>query len=239
MAIRAPRRRDRKETDFYDNLDFIKQLRCTHKLFHERVQVIVPFYAAHSPEDIKLYGMAYNTGMTDEERMIHNKELVKVWKAPIQHIRLYGEGVPIFYPSRQKAANIFFYINAHVKTWRGILGESMNYRSSAPPVEDFDIMMEFANNLEQFLIYHYNEMDLTHGFRRPNTNRFADEGDRTYNSTSTYGKYTKGEYGFSTHRKERTDTLLDHMPQRNDVYQSPLIQEVSDDDLLSLANMRG
>lgn len=238
MRTRAARRRDRKEIDYYHELDFIKQLRCTHKLFHERVQVIVPFYAAHSPEDVKLYGMAYTSGLTADERMIQNKELVKTWKAPIQHIRMYADGIPIFYPNKKRAANIFFYINAHIKTWREILGSSMNMRANAPPVEDFDIMLEFANNLEQFLIHHYDEQDLTNGFRRANMNRFADEGDRIYNATSTYGKFRQGEYGFSTHRTERKDSLLDR-PQRNDAYQSPLLEEVSDDDLLSLANMRG
>lgn len=200
-------RRERYIRSFLDNVDpaLKEQLESTHKLWHERMEVIVPVYAAHTPENIKLYGMAYNTGSTKEERDAYNRSMVKVWMAPIRHIKLYSEGVPIAYPSRERAAKIYFHIKNHVKTWSDLMATSMNMRTKAPPMEDFDIMLEFAQNLEQFLTFYYNSVNGGNVFKRPGMNRFAENEGRFHLQDSTYSKLRDGIFGMMTNRTERND----------------------------------
>lgn len=200
-------RRERYQLEELQNAtpEFVEQLRSSHKLWHERCEVIVPVYAAHDPEDIKRRGMTYNTGSTKEERDNYNRSMVKIWAAPIRHIRLYAEGVPIAYPNRARAARIYFHIKNHVATWSMLLGESMNMRSKSPPMEDFDIMLEFAQNLEQFLTFYYNSARGDNFFKRPTMNRFAEMETRRFSPDSTYSKLRDGIYGLLTDRQQRVD----------------------------------
>ena len=199
---------DRIDLDKWDNVspERLEQLRSTHKLWHERTEVMVPLYAAHTPESIKLYGMAYTEGLTNEERAAQNNSMVKTWMAPIRHIRLFHEGVPIAYPNRARAAKIYFYIKNHIATWSELLQGSMNARSKAPPMEDFDMMLEFAENLEKFLVFYYNSDKSDAVFSKANMNRFAQGEGRYFNPESTYSKLREGVFGLMTNRTDRNDS---------------------------------
>ncbi len=200
-------RRERYQMDQLLNPspELIEQLKSTHQLWHERCEVIVPVYAAHDPEDIKLYGMVYNSGSTKEERDQYNRSMVKIWAAPIRHIRLYSEGVPLAYPNRARAAKIYFHIKNHVATWSQLIGGSMNMRTKTPPMEDFELMLEFAQNLEQFLTFYYNSKRGDNFFKRPSMNRFAESEGRYNSKDSTYSKLREGIFGLLTNRTERID----------------------------------
>lgn len=207
--MKAFSRRERYQREEIQNVspEFLEQLKSTHKLWHERCEVIVPVYAAYDPADIKLRGMTYNTGSTKEERDNYNRSMVKIWAAPIRHIRLYSDGVPIAYPNRARAARIYFHIKNHVATWSTLLGESMNMRAKAPPMEDFDTMLEFAQNLEQFLTFYYNSANGDNLFKRPTMNRFAEIETRRFSPESTYSKLRDGIFGLLTDRQARVDDV--------------------------------
>lgn len=204
MALGERRRKFSPRPGDYDP-EFIEQLKSTHKLWHERTPVIVPRYAAFTVESVKLYGMAYSEGQTKEERSNYNKEMVKVYMAPIRHVMLYDQGIPIAYPSRERAALIYFHIKNHVRTWSELLGSGMNVRSKAPPPEDFELLLDFAQNLEKFLKFYYRANTKDNFFGRATMNRFANDERYSFKEDSTYNKLRSGIFGMLTERQERVD----------------------------------
>jgi len=212
---------------------FVKQLQSTHKLFHERMQVMVPAYAAQSVEKHKLYGTVYNEGSTKEERDQYNRSMVKVWMAPIRHIILYSEGVPIAYPSRERAARIYFYIKDHVKTWNDLLSTSMNLRAVAPPLDDFELMLEFAENLDQFLEFYYKSGNKQNYFQRHTMNRFAADDKLWHRGDSTYSRLKEGVFSLLSNRVPRNDEPATKV---NSTYQAPQSADITTADEFALEN---
>lgn len=217
--------RDKNGFSLHDEI-FIDQLKATERIWFNRMRIFVPKYAAHDPEYIKRYGTHYSTGQTREERDKINKASVPVYMAPIRHIKLFSEGIPIAYPDREKAIGVYKDIQAHLKTWDQILGTSMNARSNAPDMDDFEIMHEFAQTLEQFLDYYYRTKSALTVVQRATLNRFADIDRGIHSIDSTYSHLRSGAYSLSGPRVERRD---DNSYRGNNSMLEPHLQDANFD----------
>lgn len=195
----------KKDVDEHRRLE----LEATHRLWHKRMMVYVPFYASQTPEQTRMYGNCYNTGMTKQERDNLHNEMVKMWMAPIRQISLYSQGIPIAYPNKMQAIDVYQDIKLHVGNWQEILGQSMNRRSMAPPMEDFELMLEFAENLEVYLehyYYHLKDKSFT-PFKQHTMNRFINSDRYMHRDDSTYSKLRTGIYSYQLDRKPRKDDI--------------------------------
>lgn len=185
--------------------EFVLQLQSTHKLFHERMKVIIPAYASQTVEQLKLRGVIYNENATKEDMDAYNRSLVTVYRAPIQHVLWYAEGIPIAYTNRSYAVKVYVYIKDHLKTWKEFASVSLNTTAFMPPQEDLDLLEEFAFNLEQF-VEQYNQSDKAlMFFKRPGMNRFVASEGRFGNSNSLFGKIHGENYSDLMKRTERKD----------------------------------
>lgn len=185
-----------------------KDLQATHRLWHKRMRVLVPRYATLTPEQIKMYGTCYSTALTKEDRTEYNQEMVYFWMSPIRQILMYAEGIPIAYPNRMLAIEVYQDIKLHVSNWSKLLTRSLNRRVNAPPVEDFDLMLEFAENLEAYLeyYYHHTRSKEFEPFHKRTMNRFVNTDRYMHREDSTYTKLRNGIYGFTGERVPRKET---------------------------------
>lgn len=138
--------------DYYsDNSAKQYEIDATWRLWHLRKPVIVPYYAVMTPEQQKLYGTAYSGGLTKYGRELFNKQPTYTVMAPINHIKLYAEGIPISYPDRESTVEIYEDIYRHMELWSRVTSTSLNRRHNHPPLEEFEIMMEYADRLKVFV----------------------------------------------------------------------------------------
>ena len=185
----------------------VKEIDATRRVWHNRMVVLIPRYAVLHPEFIKQRGVPYSTSMSEPDRVIWNKEMVKVRMSINRQIMLFSEGVPIAYPNRIKAVEAYLDVKQHVANWRILLKGSLNTRTKAPPMEDFDLMLEFAENLEQYLEYYWDKMtaETFTPFKRKTMNRFISNDNYIHAPNSTYNNIREGLYGAHTGRIERVD----------------------------------
>lgn len=185
------------------------ELEATYRLWHKRIRVYLPMYATLSPLQLKYYGTAYNAGMTQDERDTANREMTLQWMSPIRQIALYAEGIPIAYPDRITAAKVYQDIKMHVQNWTDLGHGSLNQRADMPSVEDFELMLEFAENLECYLDHYYRHLkakDFT-PFRKVTMNRFINSDRYMLREDSTYSKLRNGIYTFQGERTSRRDDI--------------------------------
>lgn len=124
---------------------------ATWRLWNLRTPVIVPYYALMSPEKQKLYGVAYSEGLTKYGRELFNKQPKFTMMAPINHVKLYLEGIPIAYPNREATVGIYEDIYQHMDLWNQVTNQTLNRRSNAPPLEEFEALMEYADRLKIYV----------------------------------------------------------------------------------------
>ena len=234
---RLEREEERKEVRELEE----RNLRATERIWNKRIRVLVPRYAALTPEQIKMYGSCYSTGFTNDERDAYNKELVYVWMSANRQIELYREGIAIAYPNRMLAIEVYKDIKQHVKNWSELLGKSLNTRKKAPPVEDFDLMLEFAENLERYLEYYYHNIKSKdfEPFLKRTINRFVNQDRYLHREDSTYSKLRTGIYSFMGDRVPRKETVRSQ-PFQAETNTSHFQEQpmFTDDDLASI-NVRG
>ena len=234
---RLEREQERKEVRELEE----RNLRATERIWNKRIRVLVPRYAALTPEQIKMYGSCYSTGFTNDERDAYNKELVYVWMSANRQIELYREGIAIAYPNRMLAIEVYKDIKQHVKNWSELLGKSLNTRKKAPPVEDFDLMLEFAENLERYLEYYYHNIKSKdfEPFLKRTINRFVNQDRYLHREDSTYSRLRIGIYSFMGDRVPRKETVrsqpLQAETNTSHFQEQPMF---TDDDLASI-NVRG
>ncbi len=234
---RLEREQERKEVREVEK----RNLLATERIWHKRIRVLVPRYAALSPEQIKMYGSCYSAGFISNERDAYNKELVYVWMSANRQIELYKEGIAIAYPNRMLAIEVYKDIKQHVKNWSDLLGKSLNTRKKAPPVEDFDLMLEFAENLERYLEYYYHNIKSKdfEPFLKRTMNRFVNQDRYLHRDDSTYSKLRTGIYSFMSDRVPRKETVRSQPFQaetsNSHFQEQPLF---TDDDLAGI-NVRG
>ena len=235
-------RRSEREQERKEVREFEKQnLLASHRIWHKRIRVLVPRYAALSPAQIKMYGSCYSTGLTQEERNQYNNDLTYVWMSPNRQIELYKEGIAIAYPNRMLAIEVYKDIKQHVKNWSDILGRSLNSRKKAPPAEDFDLMLEFAENLERYLEYYYHNIRSKEfePFLKRTMNRFVNEDRYLHREDSTYSKLRTGIYSFMSDRVPRKESVRTMPFQSESNYSHYQEQPVFTDDDLTGINIRG
>lgn len=234
---RLEREQERKEVRELEKYNLL----ATERIWHKRIRVLVPRYAALTPEQIKMYGSCYSTGFTNDERDAYNKELVYVWMSANRQIELYKEGIAIAYPNRMLAIEVYKDIKQHVKNWSDLLGKSLNTRKKAPPVEDFDLMLEFAENLERYLEYYYHNIKSKdfEPFLKRTMNRFVSQDRYLHREDSTYSRLRTGIYSFMSDRVPRKETVRSQPFQvetnTSHFQDQPMF---TDDDLASI-NVRG
>lgn len=212
-------------------------LMATYRLWHKRMRVLVPRYATLTPEQIKMYGTCYSDSMPVEDRRAYNNELTYVWMSPIRQLALYMEGIPIAYPNRLLAIEVYKDIKLHVHNWSELLGHSMNRRKKAPPVEDFDNLLEFAENLEVYLEYYYHHVQSKdfEPFHKRTLNRFVNEDKYMHRQDSTYTKLREGIYSFTGDRVARKDGPAFSRPS----VQTSNSSHYQDQPILTEADMQG
>lgn len=221
------------------------ELLATKRLWHKRYRIMIPRYAALTPEQLEMYGTCYNSGMTKDERTSYNKDLTLTWMSPIRQIALYSEGIPIAYPNRMKAIEIYKDIQLHVSNWKDLLGRSLNRRIVAPPMEDFDLMLEFAENLEAYLEYYYHHLQTNQSmepFHKRTLNTFVNSDRYMHRGDSTYSRLRTGIYSFMGERRARTETPIQHLSpvQGNEQEHYQNLPEISEDEFGSvMASIRG
>lgn len=194
----------------------VNELEATYRLWHKRIRVFLPQYATLTPEQLKYYGTAYNSGLSKEERDRMNREMTSQHMSVIRMIALYAEGIPMAFPDRMIAVGVYKDIKTHTQTWMELGQGSLNQRSDMPPVEDFDLMLEFAEHLECYLDYYYRNIqskDFT-PFRKVTMNRFINSDKYMHREESTYNKLRTGIYSYQTDRTSRRDDIrrspMDH-----------------------------
>lgn len=219
----------------------INEIDATRRVWHNRMRVWIPRYALHTPEFIKERGIPFNTAMPIEDRDKWNKEMILVYMSINRQVQLYEAGVPIAYPNRMKAVAAYMDIKQHVRNWKLLLSGSMNRRSKAPPMEDFDLLLEFAENLEQYLDYYYDKVDSTdlHAFKRQTMNRFVSNDKHIYREGSTYSNLRDGVYSVHTDRIAR----IDDRPHDSDystqtTHHQPVVEFNEDDALDAIRTLR-
>lgn len=186
-----------------------KELQATYRLWHKRIRVLVPRYASLTPEQLKYYGTCYSDGLSKEERSQYNSDSVYMWMSPIRQIALYAEGIPISYPNRMIAISIYQDIKQHIQNWNDLISRSLNSRYKAPPVEDFELMLEFAENLEAYLEYYYHHIKTKDfaPFHKRTMNRFVNTDRYAHRADSTYTKLREGVYSFTSNRVPRKESI--------------------------------
>lgn len=187
----------------------IKELEATYRIWHRRIRVLLPRYATLTPAQLKMYGTAYNTGMTQDERDTSNREMTSMHMSINRQIELYNEGIPLAYPDRMIAVSVYQDIKQHVQNWTDLGFGSLNNRADMPDVEDFELMLEFAENLECYLDYYYRNIkskDFT-PFHKRTMNRFINSDRYMMREDSTYSKLRGGIYTFQGERTARKDEI--------------------------------
>lgn len=234
---RLEREEERKEVREFEKHNLL----ATHRLWNKRMRVLVPRYATLTPEQTKMYGSCYSTGFTAEERHAYNNELTYVWMSPNRQIELYREGIAIAYPNRMLAIEVYKDIKQHVKNWSDLLGRSLNTRKKAPPAEDFDLMLEFAENLERYLEYYYHNIRSKEfePFLKRTMNRFINEDRYLHREDSTYSKLRTGIYSFMSERVPRKESVRIQPFQTESNGSHYQEQPMFNDDDLSGINLRG
>ena len=185
------------------------ELEATYRLWHKRVRVFLPQYATLTPKQLEYYGTTYNSGITTEERDAMNREMTSQHMSAIRMIALYADGIPLAFPDRMIAVSVYQDIKLHIQNWTDLTAGSLNRSSDMPSVEDFDLMLEFAENLECYLDYYYRNIrarDFT-PFRKTTMNRFINSDKYMHREDSTYTKLRTGIYSFQTERISRRDDI--------------------------------
>lgn len=208
-------------------------LMASHRIWHKRIRVLVPRYAALTPTQLQYYGTCYSEGFTKEERNTYNTDVVYMWMSTNRQIELYSEGIPIAYPNRMIAISVYQDIKQHIQNWSELLTRSLNKRTKAPPVEDFDLMLEFAENLEVYLDYYYHHIKSKdfEPFHKRTMNRFVNTDKYTHRGDSTYTKLRTGIYSFLGERTARVETPVARIEAPSDSSHYQEQPMLTDDDL--------
>ena len=217
------------------------EVRATERLWLKRMEVFIPRFAVHTQEFIEQRGIPINSSMNEETREKWNKEMVKVRMSINRQIELYRNGIPIAYPNRMKAIEVYKDIKQHVNNWKILLKGSLNNRTKAPPMEDFDLMLEFAENLEKYLEYYYNKLtaqDIT-PFRRQTMNRFIPNDAYINAENSTYTNLRTELYSVHGKRTERIDDSRRTVVEPDASHYQPIIEFDDSDADEAMAMIRG
>lgn len=192
-----------------EDIELKHRLKATWRIWHEKHVVIVPNYAARRPEYVALHGTTYTTGLTDQQKDLVNKEPTTVRLTIDRQIQLYDEGISIGYPNRMDAVKIYMDVKQHLENWSALIGGSLNIVEGAPDLADFELMLEFAENLECYLEFYY-QTQQSHrfgAFKRSTMNKFARDERHAMAQGSTYNRIREGVFGFQSDRRERVDSL--------------------------------
>lgn len=218
----------------------IAEIQCTEDIWKQRWVVLIPRYAVHTDEFIKQRGIPYSSSMSPETRIEWNKEMVRARMSINRQIALYDKGIPIAYPDRIKAAEVYLKIQQHVTNWKILISGSLNRRAKAPPMEDFDLMLEFAENLEQYLDHYYYTLDTANykPFQRQSMNRFVSNEGYSYRPDSKYNQLREGLIGFQSNRVERVDDRRAVVIEKDQSLYQPHVEFDENDALEMAANLR-
>lgn len=219
----------------------IWEIMATERVWKNRMVVLIPRFAVHTKEMLEQRGVPFNTSMSPATRDKWNKEMVKVRMSINRQIELYRDGIPIAYPNRIKAVEVYMDVKQHVSNWKILLKGSLNRRTQAPPMDDFDLMLEFAENLEKYLDYYHNKLTATDitPFRRQTMNRFVQDGAYLNAPNSTYSNLRAEVYSAHGSRTARVDDQRQtHVEAPSDHYQ-PIVEfdELDADD--AMRSIRG
>lgn len=184
--------------------DEVERLNASYRFCWCKSEVLLPFYAVGDYNKVSQRGVTYTQGISDEDRLTENKQIVRTFKAPINHVTLYGDGVPIAYPSREAAAKVFLDIEQHIANWVHLTNLGPNMRSRRPPEEDFDLLHEYMEMLHEYVLYYEEEAHNQSELRRATRSRFGTSD--TMSDKKGRRRRQDGEIkGLLTNRRERMD----------------------------------
>ena len=177
----------------------VESLNASWRFTRLKSEVIVPRYAVRGQQYTSTFGTYYSSDSSPEEQVEISKVMVPTMLAPIQHVTLFGEGVSVAYPSRAAAAKVYMDMQQHVYNWDNVVRRSPNIRHKRPPVEDFELMYEYMEELEGYRDYHFSSEQRAYELNRKTRSRF-------FNVAASYG-------GVSPHaaRAAATAPVIDSM----------------------------
>lgn len=209
---------------------------CSHRLWKERVLIMMPRYAAFSEQQIEVNGIRYSTGHSKAEREMFLKDTVTVRRTPIDHILLYERGVPLAYPNRKIALKVYEDIKMHIKIWDYLVNSNsfLVDKLGIPDIDEITLMREYAGLLERFIgleLLNTKFSDLV--IHRGLYSSFIDDNDYVYRNGSSYQRSENS--GFTLQRVRRTDAISPSKSYFGTPYDAP-VDTVSIDDMDDIIN---